>query len=196
MPELEYISPRSEEIQDIMERPPSWMMRWGITLFFSFIILLLSMSWFIRYPDVINTSVLITSQNPPISLVAQSSGNLKRLLIKDKESVDSNAVLALIDNPADFDHVQSLKKMLSSIAILLSKGDSINIDVVLPSYQLGDMQTSFSNLKQALEEYESFQKVAMYNHKIRATQKQAKFQETLYERILQQFQTLTQEYQL
>jgi multidrug resistance efflux pump len=166
MPELEYISPRSEEIQDIMERPPSWMMRWGITLFFSFIILLLSMSWFIRYPDVINTSVLITSQNPPISLVAQSSGNLKRLLIKDKESVDSNAVLALIDNPADFDHVQSLKKMLSSIAILLSKGDSINIDVVLPSYQLGDMQTSFSNLKQALEEYESFQKVAMYNHKI------------------------------
>ena len=38
MPEIEYKDPHAEEIQEIMERTPGWMMRWGITLFFGFVV--------------------------------------------------------------------------------------------------------------------------------------------------------------
>jgi multidrug efflux pump subunit AcrA (membrane-fusion protein) len=196
MPELEYISPRSEEIQDIMERPPSWMMRWGISLFFAFICLLLAMSWFIQYPDVIQTGISITSQNPPVNLVAQTSGKLSRLFVKDKEKVDSNEILALIENPADFNQVQALEKELIAITNILQKRELSSLKSNLPAYQLGEIQATFSTFKQTLEEYISFREVGLYEHKIKATEQQANSQQVLYNRILQQFQTLTEEYQL
>jgi multidrug efflux pump subunit AcrA (membrane-fusion protein) len=196
MPQTEYIQIRSEEIQDIMERSPGWMMRCGITLFFAFICLLLAMSWFIQYPDVIQTSITITSQNPPVNLVAQSSGKVNRLFVRDKEKVDSNQILALIENPADFIQIQSLERELGSITATLQKKELSSLKSTLPVYQLGEVQGAYSVFKQTLEEYMSFRVVGLYEHKIKATLQQASSQQVLYNRILQQFQTLTEEYQL
>jgi multidrug efflux pump subunit AcrA (membrane-fusion protein) len=196
MPQADYIPLRSEEIQEIMERTPGWMMRWGISLFFALICVLLVTSWFIQYPDVIQTSITITSQNPPVNLVAQSSGKLNRLFVSDKEMVDSNRILALIDNPANFIQVQSLEKELIEISYILQKKELDSLKPSLHAYQLGEIQGAFSSFKQAMDDYISFRAVGLYEHKIKATEHQAKSQEVLYNRILQQFQTLTEEYQL
>jgi len=187
MPETEYIGPRSEEIQDIMERTPGWMMRWGISMFFAFIILLIGISWFIQYPDVINTNIIITSEHPPLSLVAESSGKLKSLFVKDKQKVDSNSVLALIENPADYDQVQLLKTLIKDTSYLHKE---------LPAYQLGEIEAAYAAFKQAKEDYSAFKNIALYDHKIKAIQQQEGSQQILYSRILQQFHTLTEEYQL
>jgi HlyD family secretion protein len=187
MPDIEYINPRSEEIQDIMERTPGWMMRWGITLFFAFLVLLVGTSWFIQYPDVITTSIIITSEHPPLNLVAESTGKLKCLFVKDKEKVDSNTVLALIDNPADYVQVQLLKSMISDTSFLNNP---------LPAYQLGEIQNTYSAFKQAKEDYSSFKSFGISEHKIKAIEQQEASQQVLYGRILQQFHTLTEEYQL
>jgi multidrug efflux pump subunit AcrA (membrane-fusion protein) len=196
MPQAEYIPIRSEEIQDILERTPSWMMRWGISLFFALICVLLAMSWLIQYPDVIQTNVTITSQNPPVSLAAQSSGKLSRLFVRDKEKVDSNEIMAVIENPADFNQVQSLERELIGITSILQKKELDSLKSRLHAYQLGEIQGTFSAFKQAMEEYISFRAVGLFEHKIKATELQANSQQVLYNRILQQFQTLTEEYQL
>lgn len=53
----ELIELRSEGVQDIISRSPSWMLQWGILLIFFVFLVLLGASWFIKYPDVITASV-------------------------------------------------------------------------------------------------------------------------------------------
>ena len=44
---------RSDEVQEIISAVPNWMIRWGITLIFGLIVMLIALSWFIKYPDII-----------------------------------------------------------------------------------------------------------------------------------------------
>ncbi|MFI5148208.1 MAG: HlyD family secretion protein [Bacteroidia bacterium] len=187
MPETEYISSRSEEIQDIMERTPGWMMRWGISMFLVFLLMLVGLSWFIQYSDVITTRIQITSEHPPISLVAESGGKLRSLFVKDKDPVDSNQVLALIDNPADYKHVLVLKALLN---------DTDFISKELPALQIGEIESAYAAFKQARDDYHAFRSIGLYEHKIMAVRQQEGSEELLYNRILQQFHTLTEDYQL
>ncbi len=61
---------RSEEMQDILSRTPNWMIRWGTILIFAIILMLFFVSWFIKYPDIVTTAIVITTAIPPEKLVA------------------------------------------------------------------------------------------------------------------------------
>ena len=187
MADIEYIPPRSEEIQEIMERTPGWMMRWGITLFFAFVVILLTLAWFIKYPDVVNTNIVITSEHPPVNLVTATSGKLKSLFVKDKQQVDSNTVLALIESSAEYNDVLALKKMIS---------DSGYLHTSLPVYQLGDIETDYTAFKQAAEDYNTYKSISLNQHKIAALEQQQASQQLLYSRISQQYSTLTEGVQI
>ncbi len=36
----------SEEVHEIISRPPNWLVRWGITLFFGLMIILIGAGWY------------------------------------------------------------------------------------------------------------------------------------------------------
>lgn len=44
---------RSEEVQEILARPPLWIVRWGTSVFFLFLIALLGIAWLIPSPTVV-----------------------------------------------------------------------------------------------------------------------------------------------
>jgi hypothetical protein len=48
---LDEIELRSEGVQDILTRPPHWMIRWGNTIIFIILLLILLMSYIIKYPE-------------------------------------------------------------------------------------------------------------------------------------------------
>ena len=43
---------RSDEVKEILQRMPNWIIRSGTTLFFLVIFAVLVGSWFFRYPDI------------------------------------------------------------------------------------------------------------------------------------------------
>lgn len=53
---------RSEEVQEILTKVPHWMIRWGNILFLFLIIVLLTLSWFIKYPDIITSNTIVTTK--------------------------------------------------------------------------------------------------------------------------------------
>lgn len=57
---------RSEEIQDILGRPPKNIVRWGITVIFITIIALLGLCCFIQYPETITADIVIRKGNNKI----------------------------------------------------------------------------------------------------------------------------------
>src|SRR4051812_25154562 len=68
---------RSEEAQDIISKMPHWIIRRGTSVLCAVILLLCTGAYFIHYPDVIVTNVTITSSNPPLKMVALTSGKIQ-----------------------------------------------------------------------------------------------------------------------
>lgn len=108
---------RSEEVQDILTKVPHWMIRWGTVMIFAIIVILFFVSWFIKYPDVVNTEVIITTNIPPEKIVSKSSGRIEAILVKNKAVVSKNKTLAVIENTANYKDVFLLKNITDSYNI-------------------------------------------------------------------------------
>ena len=51
----------SDEVQEIMGRIPGWVVRWGISVIFSIFITLLGVAYFFKYPEVVTSSIVLTT---------------------------------------------------------------------------------------------------------------------------------------
>ena len=95
----------SDDMQDIITAVPPWILRWGITLFFMVLVLIIGLSALIRYPDIIKTSLKIDSPNSPKPVVAKISGKLINLLVKENQQVKAGQPLAFIESTANHNEV-------------------------------------------------------------------------------------------
>lgn len=130
---------RSEEVQDILTRVPHWMIRWGTVLIFTIILMLCFVSWFVKYPDIVSTEIIITTTIPPEKLVARTSGRIETILVQDKSIVKENTSLAIIQNTAEYKDVFLLKSILEDH----SQGNEFDFEK-LKNVQLGDIESAFA----------------------------------------------------
>ena len=133
---------RSEEVQDILTKVPHWMIRWGTILIFAIILMLFFVSWFIKYSDVVNTEIVITTNIPPEKIVSKSSGRIEAIFVKDKSVVPKNTTLAIIENTANYKDVFALKKIVDQYNINDSK--KAFPFALLKNSQLGEIESAFA----------------------------------------------------
>jgi len=133
---------RSEEVHEILSYVPNWMIRWGNTLFFLLIILLLFITWFIKYPDIIISEAIITTEIPPQKEYAKITGKIDVLFVKDTQDVIDNETLAIIENTANYRDVFYLKSVIDTIKVQ-KKYFNFPIDK-MPILFLGNIETSYS----------------------------------------------------
>ncbi len=143
---------RSEEVQEILNAPPSWLIRWGIAVLLSLILLLLVISNLVKYPDVIPGAVVLTTQNPPIKIVANSSGRLSKLFLQEGELVASGDIIAEIENPVTTQGVEYMKRLMSQLKVFLSN-PNVPIQFLDSGYVFGNMQTEYNELKKSCIDY-------------------------------------------
>ena len=140
MPEIKDINLRSEEVQEILTRVPHWLIRWGNIVVLSIVLLMLGVSWMIKYPDMISTQISITTQVPPQKILAKTSGRIEAILVKDKENVAKETPLAVIENTANYNDVFLLKSCVDHFIIDKNEFpfDKTN------ALQLGDIESYFA----------------------------------------------------
>lgn len=131
---------RSEEVQEILTRVPHWLIRWGSGVILGILIMLLFVSWLIKYPDVVSSQIVITTNIPPQKLVAKTSGKIEVILVKDKSNVAKNTPLAVIENTANYKDVLFLKSIVDTIDI---NKDNFPFEKFKEA-QLGDVESSFA----------------------------------------------------
>jgi multidrug efflux pump subunit AcrA (membrane-fusion protein) len=133
---------RSEEVQDILTKVPHWMIRWGTILIFGIIIMLFFTSWFLKYPDVVASEIVITTNIPPEKLVAKTSGRIEAILVKDKSLITQNTHLAIIENAANYKDVLLVKSIVEKTDINDPKKNfPFN---KLQNLQLGDVESAYA----------------------------------------------------
>ena len=134
---------KSDEVQEIMNYVPHWIVRSGITIIFITILMLLGVSWLIKFPDVIKARVTIVSQTPPIKVVARSTGKLT-LYVKDHDVVTQNTILAVIENPANIEDVFALKMKMTEFKSFLKNPNCITNISFDRTASLGELQDTYT----------------------------------------------------
>ncbi len=168
MPDNKSIEIRSEEIQEILSSIPNWMIRWGNTLFFALILLIITLTWFIKYPDVISTQVILTTINPPEKIYSNANGKFDAILKEDGDAVKTNEVLAILENSALYKDVYLLKKVIDTLTF---NRNNFSFPInQLPPLILGEINSSFSIFENNYSEYILNKRLNPFKNKYSANQ--------------------------
>ncbi|SDT43418.1 HlyD family secretion protein [Mucilaginibacter mallensis] len=120
-----------EEIQEIISAPPSWLLRWGITLFFAVLVLILAVSEIIQYPDVVQTTLKIRSLTLPHTIVAVKYGKLAKLLVDNNQEVKKGQILAVIKSDTGMINVVASQTGHLTYAGIIHKNQELVLNKVL-----------------------------------------------------------------
>jgi len=190
LPEL-----RSEEVQEVLGWIPPWILRSGITVLFFIVIVLFVGSWFYKYPDVLEAPLVATSHHPPVHVNARASGKISQLMVADKQQVKSSDYLAVIENPANINDINELRKQLAKWQEMMREGNfTFTSDELNRKYELGDMQTSYLGFIRSAVSYHQFVELNYFPQRISAIEEQIASQKQFYERLLTQYEVTRQQY--
>lgn len=168
----------------MLGRVPGWITRNGTILFLLLLALLLFCSWAFKYPDTRKARIVVTSLNPPADLRARVNGKIVRLFINDNANIRQGEVLAMLENPADYEDVAQLK---SSLVFM----DSLGLEEIseklpeLNNAQLGTIQADYSLFLKYYRDYREFVRIDYHKRKIETArlelEKQREYNRTLSE---------------
>ncbi|HAN18625.1 MAG: hypothetical protein A2X13_13645 [Bacteroidetes bacterium GWC2_33_15] len=167
MEEQNKIELRSNDVQEILSRPPKWIVRWGITIILIVVVILIAGSWFFKYPDIITAKIVLTTENPPSPVVAKTSGKIQNLFVTDKQEVKKNQVLAVIENPANFNDISIIIEKLNNF-----NSDSYSNEIFSGSYNLGTIQSYYADFIRNLDEYQKLVQMDYHQKKINLLKKE------------------------
>jgi len=190
---------RSEPVQEILGSVPSWIIRWGSTLFFMLVLLLLVGSWFFSYPEVVpNLDVELVTTQPPAEVVARSSGKIEDFFIMDKQVVSSGDSIAVIESPANYDDMFQLRDELRSFRPILEENELSSITMFnFPSNRrLGDVQDEYAEFLKDFLDMKNFVEIDYYQRKIASLEEQLSDHRLQKNYTYDQRQTLEEDYKL
>ncbi len=179
---LEEAEIRSEEVQDVLGRVPSWITRNGIAVIYSVVIILIIGSWLFKYPDYVVAPVVVTSENPPAKLLARVDGKISEIFVVDKQKVETGQLMARLESPVNYDDLCDLKVQLKKLVPFKEGFDLSRKISFQENYSLGEMQTLYTDFLKKYTDYLSFTERDYFSRKIRSLKDQVQMSRTFFER--------------
>jgi len=182
---------KTDELEDMLGRVPGWITRNGTLLFLFLILLILLGSWVFKYPDTKRAKILVTSVNPPADLQARTNGKIARLFVHNNQVVKAGEVLAMIENPADFEDVMKLKEAIRFLDTL----DMVEVTeemTELRGAKLGTLQSAYSIFLKAYRDFIEFKRLDYHQKRIGLLRAELERQKD-YSRSLTERERITEE---
>lgn len=146
---------QSPEVQEIIGRPPHWLVRGGITAFMAVLALIVIAASVIKYPEVITAPLKLTAINAPKKLESEISGKLVKLHYENNERIEEGAIVAWLESTANHKNVIDLSAMVDSMRSWL-QADKLrrfrSVDIEKFS-DLGELQGQFQSFEQAYRKF-------------------------------------------
>ena len=187
---------RNDEVRDILQKMPHWAIRWGISIIFGAMVLLLVFTWLYRYPTLIKSEVVVSAIHPPAALKARATGKITNLPVAEAAPVKAGELLAVIENPANSDHVLQLEAYLKQLEPFMNSFDPASFIQLAEVLELGDVQTYYADFNQKLNNYLNFIDQKLHAANIRSAGKQLNMQKIYYDRLWSQRKLMEAELQL
>lgn len=141
-----------DEVQQLLGQPPGWMLRWGIPFVGAGALVLLLISAWVQYPDiVIGRASILAQNNPPIRIMAQRSGRVSELLISTGDTVSSGQILAVFENAAHTPDVLRLETAMNAFGNSQQEVSALTLPFI--SQPLGNLQTPYAECQRRMEQF-------------------------------------------
>lgn len=189
-----HYSLRSELAQEIIARQPGFIENWSLFIFLVILIAMLGATWFVHYPDIINSKAILTAEIAPKELVIKQEGRLTKLFIHNSAEVRRGDILGWIESNADHQQVLNLAKILDSSLILLNANKA---DRVFELYDqklsnLGEIQPAFQQFVLAKQTFKDYTLNGFYLRKLNMLENDIKSLNDLNKNLVKQ-RNLTEE---
>lgn len=146
---------KSSELQNVLNRTPTWIIRSGTGMLFVILLLILIGSFVLRYPDVITTNITVSTDAPPITIYAKHNGYLSTLFVKDNEFLKKDDIIGILETSTNFDDLKQLKRQIDSIEKKLVNGEMLLLPKTFVSLQLGSLQQYYTDFVFKMREYQN-----------------------------------------
>jgi multidrug efflux pump subunit AcrA (membrane-fusion protein) len=147
-------------IDDIISNKLPFIVRWGTVLFLFLLVVLSSICWFIKYPDIVMATARLTSINAPKQIISLVNGKLIKLSVKEGDEVQKGKVFGFIESTAWHDDVLRLDTTIKITQELLKNNLSEDLPEALNDIysqsQLGELQQPYQVLSQAFLNYKNY----------------------------------------
>lgn len=158
-----YTDGNSNELQDILSKRPSPVLRWSMLGILLTLLFVMIGSWYIRYPDIVQSNLRLTSVNAPKALIAHSNGKIIKLFAQEGAFTPVGTSLAYLESTANHDEVLNLLKDLDEARLLANNKNLENLSLDLKKYQhLGELQNNFESFIEVYVLTQSYLKGGAY----------------------------------
>lgn len=195
--ELEKIEIRSEELEEILGHPPRWIVRSGIWVFSAFVLLLLLGSYLFKYPEKTTPAVIhITSNRPPVKLVAKTSGKIQHLFVANGDKVQDKQALAVLENTSDYQDVVFIRKIIDTLMNNLDLIENTDFFPIQKNLSLGIIQDYYTLFAKNTENYLYYLANNPKPVKLKSIDKELQLYKELYAKQNEQYHIMLQEFEI
>lgn len=136
------------EIQEIIGNPPGWILRWGISVVAIGVGIFFVLAWMIKFPDILEAPVRITTENPAIRIVSKINGKIVKLFIEDQDTVKRGEILALMESDANWNDIIRLRKTI----LECEKTEDVLTLHIPKNLSVGPIQANYTQLVQQIND--------------------------------------------
>jgi len=155
----------SSSVNEIISNRPDRFVREGTGIIIVVIIALLTATWFIKYPDTIKSTAVLTAINAPKPLIPKIQGKLTGLRKQNGATVTAGTVIGVLETTASTDTILKLQQTLSSMEKWSHENqlDSLTTLVATSGLAgLGELQPSYQTFLQACLNFTSYSGRGIY----------------------------------
>ena len=191
---------RSKQATELINSNPGFLVRWGITILLILTLLLSGVTWFVRYPDIVNATARLNSINAPKEILANVQGKLTGLFVKNGDTVKKSQVIGFIESTGSHQQVIALEASLDTLHALIDRQSSIPLSnyFIQPSTYsaLGDLQPAFQTYIQAQQSFSNYLINGFFETKMSMLYKDITFLQRLRKELHGQRELLDQDIKL
>lgn len=109
-------------------REPLGIVRWGNSLVLICFLLIMIFASIFSFNEVLQGEVVVTSENPPVQIIAERTGKISGIFFKAGDSIAEGEVLGILENNADDKDVIFLKKKLENALPVYSSTEILDAE--------------------------------------------------------------------
>lgn len=160
---------RSDEVQEILGKMPSFLTSWGITVVFIALLGLVIVAAIVKYPDLVKADVIVTTNKPPVPVMSRISGNIQTLYVEEGDTIIKGKLLGILQNTSNEFDIFLLEEKLNEFLLNPLQADSI---IFPESLDLGKLQNTYSIFRSFYKEFKFFEEANVNQLSINFIQQQ------------------------
>ncbi len=144
---------RSEEVQEVMNRVPPSILRYGIGILTTIVMVLLIGSALFRYPETVQVEVTLSPRNPPAYIKCTAGGKLESVYVVNGQQVKKGDMLAVMENVASTEDMLQLSLRLSDWQERGARPEQLDMIFFHRLPKLGSVQGAYASCLSAWNNY-------------------------------------------